>query len=263
MLHDAQRTSAPNACRVSISTAGWIFSCSLPAMRGPRNAASGANSPRIAISPGISVSAIAISFRPQSASSRSATLKSLNCAVSVTAFIVSLRSYRATRGAQIESFAPVARESRFNERRCMGMKPAPSLARRAVRTAAGCNAPRNVGIAIISSTDKRSGFRGEQRVGKTRFALVEAFGVKRLLQRKQLVVEVMAELMHERAQKCLERDDLPPRSRAHPDGDPRPRSAFLRLIEAVQLAVIAGRALRQDAHPYRRNLVAVDERIDQ
>src|SRR6516164_8677117 len=45
-------------------------------MRAPRSGCVGANSSRIAMSPGISVSAIAISLRPKSASDRSATLKS-------------------------------------------------------------------------------------------------------------------------------------------------------------------------------------------
>ena len=35
MLHEAQRTSAPSACSVSISTAVWIVMCSEPAMRAP------------------------------------------------------------------------------------------------------------------------------------------------------------------------------------------------------------------------------------
>src|SRR5471030_1966455 len=35
MLHEAQRTSAPRACRVSISTAVWMVMCSEPQMRAP------------------------------------------------------------------------------------------------------------------------------------------------------------------------------------------------------------------------------------
>jgi hypothetical protein len=35
MLQDAQRTSAPSATSVSISTAVWIVMCSEPAMRAP------------------------------------------------------------------------------------------------------------------------------------------------------------------------------------------------------------------------------------
>src|SRR5207302_703920 len=78
MLHEAQRTSAPSAVSVSISTAVWIVMCSEPAMRAPRSGCLPAYSARIAINAGISDSAIRISLRPQSASERSATRKSVN-----------------------------------------------------------------------------------------------------------------------------------------------------------------------------------------
>src|ERR1700722_411250 len=51
--------------------------CSDPAMRAPRSGWAAANSPRMAMSPGISVSAIRISLRPQSARLRSFTRESL------------------------------------------------------------------------------------------------------------------------------------------------------------------------------------------
>ena len=35
MLHDAQRTSAPSATRVSMRTAVWMVMCSEPAIRAP------------------------------------------------------------------------------------------------------------------------------------------------------------------------------------------------------------------------------------
>ena len=35
MLQEAQRTSAPSACSVSISTAVWMVMCSEPVMRAP------------------------------------------------------------------------------------------------------------------------------------------------------------------------------------------------------------------------------------
>ena len=41
MLHDAQRTSAPSAFSVSISTAVWIVMCNEPAMRAPRSGCCG------------------------------------------------------------------------------------------------------------------------------------------------------------------------------------------------------------------------------
>src|SRR5438477_4171391 len=76
MLHDAQRTSAPSAFSVSMSTAVWIVMWSDPATRAPFRGCAFAYSSRIAMSAGISPSAIAISFLPHSASDRSATRKS-------------------------------------------------------------------------------------------------------------------------------------------------------------------------------------------
>ncbi len=73
MLQLAQRTSAPSAVSVSMSTAVWIVMCSDPEMRAP---ASGFDSPyslRSAIRPGISCSARIISLRPNGASEMSAT----------------------------------------------------------------------------------------------------------------------------------------------------------------------------------------------
>ena len=72
MLQEAQRTSAPSAFRVSISTAVWMVMCSEPAMRAPFSGWLGPNSARVAIRPGISVSAMSISLRPQSARPMSA-----------------------------------------------------------------------------------------------------------------------------------------------------------------------------------------------
>jgi hypothetical protein len=54
MLHDAQRTCAPSAVSVSISTAVWIVMCSEPVMRAPLSGCDGPNSARSAIRPGIS-----------------------------------------------------------------------------------------------------------------------------------------------------------------------------------------------------------------
>ena len=59
--------SAPSAASVSISTAVWIVMCSEPAMRAPFSGCFGPYSSRVAIRPGISVSASEISLRPNSA----------------------------------------------------------------------------------------------------------------------------------------------------------------------------------------------------
>jgi hypothetical protein len=76
MLQDTQRTSAPSATSVSMSTAVWMVMCSEPAIRAPRSGLLSANSRRIAMRPGISCSARRIWCRPNSASDRSAIAKS-------------------------------------------------------------------------------------------------------------------------------------------------------------------------------------------
>src|SRR5215208_1132430 len=76
MLQETQRTSAPSAVSVSISTAVWIVIWSEPMIFAPASGCDAANSSRVFIRPGISCSARRISLRPYSASARSATLKS-------------------------------------------------------------------------------------------------------------------------------------------------------------------------------------------
>ena len=77
MLQDTQRTSAPRLTRVSISTAVCTVMCSEPATRAPCRGRASAYSRRSSIRPGISCSASRISLRPNSASDRSATAKSM------------------------------------------------------------------------------------------------------------------------------------------------------------------------------------------
>ena len=76
VLIETQRTSAPSAFRVSISTAVWIVMCSEPAMRAFLSGCFEPYSSRVAIKPGISVSAMEISFRPKSARPMSLTMYS-------------------------------------------------------------------------------------------------------------------------------------------------------------------------------------------
>jgi hypothetical protein len=73
-LQLAQRTLAPRSVSVSINTAVWIVMCSEPVMRTPASGFCGAYFSRIAIRPGISFSAMEISFLPKSANEMSATL---------------------------------------------------------------------------------------------------------------------------------------------------------------------------------------------
>ena len=65
MLQEAHLTSAPNSLSVSIKTAVWIVIWREPEIRAPFKGFLLAYSLRIAINPGISVSAIAISFLPK------------------------------------------------------------------------------------------------------------------------------------------------------------------------------------------------------
>src|ERR1700730_11490118 len=74
--------------------------CSEPAMRAPRSGCCAANSCRIAIRPGISVSAILISLRPQSARPRSLTRKSLGCLIAAFIDRFSLKFRHALSGTR-------------------------------------------------------------------------------------------------------------------------------------------------------------------
>jgi hypothetical protein len=67
MLQLVQVTSAPRAVRVSMRTAVWMVMCKQPAMRAPARGWSAAYLVRMAIRPGISISARSISRRPKAA----------------------------------------------------------------------------------------------------------------------------------------------------------------------------------------------------
>ena len=135
--------------------------CSEPAMRAPRSGCSGANSSRIAMRPGISVSAIAISLRPQSASARSATLKvgeALGFVGSVHRSL--LVGDRAGEGRRETRSSPRAR-ARFNERGCSGELPSLAPARQgaAVATLLGRrqilpNSPKTCAFAAPQKPDE-------------------------------------------------------------------------------------------------------------
>src|SRR3954470_13979962 len=98
MLQLAQRTSAPRLVSVSMRTAGWIVMCKLPVMRAPCSGCSPAYFSRRDMSPGISCWASSISLRPNSASERSATLKSWVVVVAVgVVTLVGLREWGSVR----------------------------------------------------------------------------------------------------------------------------------------------------------------------
>ena len=74
MLQDDHLTSAPKSTKVSINTAVCIVICKQPIIFAPFKGDFPAYSSLKAISPGISLSAIEISFRPNSACDKSLTL---------------------------------------------------------------------------------------------------------------------------------------------------------------------------------------------
>ena len=65
--------TAPSSFRVSIRTAVWMVMCNEPAIRAPFSGLALPNSVRVAMRPGISVSARSISLRPNAASPMSLT----------------------------------------------------------------------------------------------------------------------------------------------------------------------------------------------
>ena len=120
-----RRRRAPAASRSARRSGS---SCAASRRCGRRAAAAaGANSSRIAIRPGISVSAIAISLRPQSASDRSATAKSASFFASVGAFIG--RNSSSSTAAGTSRMRPGSRDrSRLTS--AVRKERAPSLVRR-------------------------------------------------------------------------------------------------------------------------------------
>ena len=93
---------------------------------------------------------------------------------------------------------------------------------------------------------------GHQLVEQARLALVEALGVIRVGQPQQRVVDVVTDLVQQRAQVRAEGDDPPLLGRAHPELDLR-RLAALARVEPVQLAPLRVRARRQHLDLHRRH----------
>src|ERR1700720_3545436 len=121
MLQEAQRTWAPRAISVSINTAVWMVMCKEPEMRAPLSGCCLAYSCRMAMRPGISVSAILISLRPQSARLKSLTRKS-DCDL-IAAFI---RLHRSSIRWKLEGlFLGSARSFQFGRKhvRLIGALP--------------------------------------------------------------------------------------------------------------------------------------------
>ncbi|MCY1211911.1 hypothetical protein D9M71_85790 [compost metagenome] len=87
MLQEDQRTSAPSATKVSISTPVWMVMWMQPRIFAPRKGCWAAYLRRRPIRAGISDSAMISSRRPQAAREMSATLKSVKPAGVMTALM--------------------------------------------------------------------------------------------------------------------------------------------------------------------------------
>ena len=94
-------------------------------------------------------------------------------------------------------------------------------------------------------------------------AFVESFGVERVRQFEQIIIEMMAELVQQGAQKSAQRDDLTALRRAHPYVDMRGSASAGARVETVQLAPVPARSGRIDRYPYRRRSQALRDRVDQ
>src|SRR5688572_20021223 len=121
MLQLTQRTSAPSAVRVSMSTAVCTVMCSEPAMRAPASGCSAPYSSRRETRPGISCSASWISLRPKPARERSATLKSPS--VSTRVPVLAVMSLQCPAG--LERAAGIG----WSERACRGFGGARAVPR--------------------------------------------------------------------------------------------------------------------------------------
>src|SRR5438552_9083133 len=92
-----------------------------------------------------------------------------------------------------------------------------------------------------------------ERVKEARLALIETLRVQRVPQVEQRVVEVMAELVEERAEKSAEGDHLPALGGEHPHGHEVAATAVGRRVEALELPSAQRRPTRGDAHAYARD----------
>src|SRR5213592_1252426 len=92
-----------------------------------------------------------------------------------------------------------------------------------------------------------------ERVKEARLSLIETLRVQRVPQVEQRVVEVMAELVEERAEKSAEGDHLPALGGEHPHGHEVAATAVGRRVEALELAAAQRRPARGDAHADTRN----------
>ena len=139
MLQLVQVTSAPSAVSVSMSTAVWMVMWRHPATRAPFSGLAAPYSLRMAMRPGISLSAISISLRPQSAS------VDVPLTLKFSAMTMSLRAPCSSPLADARGFVVVlwflatsspARAGSCRDRRRAGLRRSWSRARRRGRRSA-------------------------------------------------------------------------------------------------------------------------------
>ncbi len=70
---------------------------------------------------------------------------------------------------------------------------------------------------------------------EARFSAIETFGMKRIFEPKSLIIQMVADLVQQRAQECLEFHHLYPPGGPHPQRNFVP-SALVGFIEPVKLA---------------------------
>ena len=96
-------------------------------------------------------------------------------------------------------------------------------------------------------------FGRPERVEEARFALVKALRVERIAQVEERVIEVMAELVEERAEKRPEGDHLASLRGEHPDRDDVAAAPVAGGVEPLELATAERRSPIRDEHAHRRN----------
>src|SRR6185503_9171251 len=162
--------------------------------------------------------------------------------------------------------ATAARRSSTASRWGRGSWPAPSSSTRPTSTRAAATSipasrragpsPRSGGCSCPSCTATGPAgstlVPGDELVEEAGLALEEALGVERVGQAQVLVVEVVADLVEQRAQEGAEGHHAAVAHGPHPDADARPAPLVAR-VEAVQLRVAQAGTDGQDADVGRRH----------
>jgi len=98
---------------------------------------------------------------------------------------------------------------------------------------------------------------------QARFALVKALAVEGVGQVEELIVEVMADLVEEGAEKGLDGDDVVALRGSHPDRDAIEPAVVAGHVDAVQLATVIVRTHALDVHGDRRDPEPAAKAVDE